>query len=123
MQERLNALPATLAGIHGRGSGSTSTSRRAQIALSADLPDPDAMMRENADLNRAIDQLEADLDTLVPITGPRRGDIHPDPEAIRILQEAISRGDRQAAQPRTRSLRRAVEPADAITEVEPARRP
>ena len=89
VQERLNALPTKLASFIEQQMGSTLDLQGAQIAL-RDLPDPDAMVQENADLHRAIDQLEDELDKLVPVTGPDGETIHPDPEQIRILQAAIS---------------------------------
>jgi hypothetical protein len=89
VQERINALPTTLASFIEQLLGSTLDLQAAQIAL-RDLPDPDAMVQENADLHRAIDQLEDELDSLVPVTGPDGETTHPDPEQIRIIQAAIS---------------------------------
>ena len=89
VQERLHALPTKLASFIEQQMGSTLDLQGAQIAL-RDLPDPDVMVQENADLHRAIDQLEDELDKLVPVTGPDGETYHPDPEQIRILQAAIS---------------------------------
>jgi hypothetical protein len=89
VQERIDALPATFASFVEQQLGSSLELVGAQVTLAA-IPDPDALEQENRDLNLSIDRMEEELSRLVPVTGPDGETINPDPEQIRILQEAIS---------------------------------